>query len=277
MALGTDRNTPLRNGDLFSVAVAAATTIFAGALVCRNASGWAVPGATALGLRVVGRAESRVANAGANGDVSVLVRRGAFRWGNAEGDPLTAADIGNVCYLVDDETVARTSGSSTRSRAGLVLDVDDVGVWVLTGYGLLDAPGGALLAVNNLSDLGSAAAARAELGTNRLALTLAVPDLSDDGAVHRVVAPRGGTITAIRTVIDGALATGNATLTASIGGDAVTSGVVTIAEGSSAAGDVDLAEPSGANTVIAGDVIELTVGGTNTAGAGATVTLDITF
>ena len=94
--------------------------------------------------------------------------------------------------------------------------------------------------------------------------------------VTRIVAPVAGTITAIRTVLNGALTVGDATLTAKIGANAVTGGVVTIAQASSAAGDVDSATPTAANTVAVGDVISLTCGGTNTANVTATALIVIT-
>lgn len=53
-----------------------------------------------------------------------------FRYKNAAADPLTRADINNDCYIVDDESVGRTSGGSTRSVAGKVVDLDATGVWV---------------------------------------------------------------------------------------------------------------------------------------------------
>lgn len=67
--------------------------------------------------------------AGGNGAVSVKVRRGCFalKQGN---DPVTLADVGKTCYLVDDQTVAKTDGAGTRSAAGIVRDVDSAGVWV---------------------------------------------------------------------------------------------------------------------------------------------------
>ena len=45
-------------------------------------------------------------------------------------DAITLADVGSDCYIVDDQTVAKTNGSGTRSRAGRVFDVDSEGVWV---------------------------------------------------------------------------------------------------------------------------------------------------
>ena len=52
-------------------------------------------------------------------------------------DLIAQADAGSDCYIVDDQTVAKTSGTNTRSRAGIVLAVDaDGGVWVQVGPGL---------------------------------------------------------------------------------------------------------------------------------------------
>jgi hypothetical protein len=115
-----------------SVPVAAAQQIFAGALVAVNATGYATPGATATTLRGIGRAEAQADNsAGADGAISVDVMRGVFRFGNsAAADLITRAEIGADCYIVDDQTVAKTNGTGTRSVAGTVFDVDADGVWV---------------------------------------------------------------------------------------------------------------------------------------------------
>ena len=59
------------------------------------------------------------------------MKRGNFCLANSAGaDEITAADIGKVCYIVDNQTVAKTDGTATRSPAGIVDDVDDAGVWV---------------------------------------------------------------------------------------------------------------------------------------------------
>ena len=131
-ALAADRNTPVRSGTDFVRPVAATTIIFAGSLVCLNAAGNAVPGSTATTLVADGRAEEYVDNsAGAIGDKTVRVRKGVFRFANsASGDAITKAEIGDDCYIVDDQTVAKTDGTSTRSKAGKIVDVDAQGVWV---------------------------------------------------------------------------------------------------------------------------------------------------
>lgn len=131
-ALTKDRNTARRDGVHYSDPVAAATVIFAGALVCLNAAGNAVPGATSTTLVARGVAQQQVDNsAGAIGDLRVETRRGVFCFANsASGDLITKAEIGDNAYIVDDQTVAKTSGSSTRSVAGVIRDVDTAGVWI---------------------------------------------------------------------------------------------------------------------------------------------------
>ncbi|MBV6636421.1 MAG: hypothetical protein KI788_10995 [Mameliella sp.] len=131
-ALTADRNTPRFEGDIRQGDVAASTLIYAGALVMRDASGNLVEGQTATGLIGAGRAEERVDNsAGSAGDLTCDYRPGIYRFANsAAADEITKAEIGDVCYAVDDQTVAKTDGTSTRSPAGLIEGVDANGVWV---------------------------------------------------------------------------------------------------------------------------------------------------
>ncbi|MEM6381657.1 MAG: hypothetical protein AAF739_03215 [Pseudomonadota bacterium] len=130
--LTTDRDTKERSRDRRTLPVKAATSIYAGAMVAVGADDFAVPMSTATTLRGVGRAERAVDNsAGADGDLSLDVGAGCYRFENSAGaDEITAADIGQPCYGVDDQTVALTDGSSTRSVAGTIFDVDAQGVWV---------------------------------------------------------------------------------------------------------------------------------------------------
>jgi hypothetical protein len=132
MALGQDRNTPARAGDTKSLGAAASKKFFGGAIVMRNAAGYATPGATATGLAGVGRCEKQIDNSsGSNGDLAVTVRPGIFQFANSTStDEITAAEIGKPCYAVDDQTVAKTDGSAARSIAGFIFDVDAQGVWV---------------------------------------------------------------------------------------------------------------------------------------------------
>jgi len=133
-ALTAARNTPERAGDVFGFPVKAAVKPIQGGIAVLNA-GYAAPGTTATGLVAIGRFEETVDNAaGSNGDVSVQVKRGIFKFGNSSaGDLIAQADVGADCYIVDDQTVAKTSGTNTRSVAGKVVAVDADGVWVKVG------------------------------------------------------------------------------------------------------------------------------------------------
>lgn len=133
-ALTQARNTTQKVGDVFDFPGKAATTVHQGGLVVLDA-GFAAPGRAALGLVAVGRAELTVAAVSA-GDALVPVRRGIFKFANsAAADAIAQADAGADCYIVDDQTVAKTNGGNTRSRAGQIVGVDADGVWVQVGLG----------------------------------------------------------------------------------------------------------------------------------------------
>ncbi|MBL1267646.1 MAG: hypothetical protein COA87_007840 [Halomonas sp.] len=127
-----NRNTPHRLGLSRGLLVAAATECFAGTIAVINATGFVEPGTTATGLTAAGVFYHYQDNTtGVDGDQRVEVERGNFRLANSTGaDEITAADIGQVCYIVDNQTVAKTDGTATRSPAGIVDDVDGGGVWV---------------------------------------------------------------------------------------------------------------------------------------------------
>jgi hypothetical protein len=138
--LSTDRTTPQVAGDLRVGGLAANVLVYAGAIVMRNAAGFLTKGQAATGLVGVGRADERVAGGAAAGDVKLRYRAGIFRYLNsAAGDLITAADIGKPAYAVDDQTVAKTNGTNTRSPAGIIDDVDSQGVWVRFDEALLQA------------------------------------------------------------------------------------------------------------------------------------------
>lgn len=131
-ATTVERDTPLKEGVLFTRKVAGTKKILAGTIVALNATGYATPGAVAATLVADGRAEETVDNTdGADGDLNVTVRKGVFRFANsADADLITIAEIGDNCYIVDNQTVAKTSDTNARSVAGKIVDVDAAGVWV---------------------------------------------------------------------------------------------------------------------------------------------------
>lgn len=133
-ALSSARNTKERIGEVFGLPVKANTTCYQGGLAVLDA-GYAAPGRVAVGLVAAGRFEETTA-AVAAGDATVRVKRGIFKFANsAAGDLIAQADVGADCYIVDDQTVAKTNGGATRSRAGQIVAVDADGVWVQVGLG----------------------------------------------------------------------------------------------------------------------------------------------
>lgn len=132
-AITTERDTQRRQGERAAYPVLANTKVLAGTIAALTAAGYAQGGATATTLKAVGVFDETVDNsAGGSGDVKAQVRRdGWFRFANsAAGDAITIADIGNSAYIVDNQTVAKTDGTGTRSVAGKIRDVDATGVWI---------------------------------------------------------------------------------------------------------------------------------------------------
>ncbi|MER9545608.1 hypothetical protein NKI72_26745 [Mesorhizobium sp. M0437] len=254
MTLSADRNTPRAERGFVKMVPMAAALIYAGALVCRNAAGFAVKGSTALGLQAIGRANERVDNSGGNaGDLKIKVEEGIFRWANsAAADEITEAEVGKACFIVDDEKVAKTSGSGTRSLAGIVMAIDAVGVYVLMGEDVLAG----------------------YLEGRKMFVPLRVATLVGAN-VYRALSPYPGVVRKIRSVTEGVLTTGDATLTGKIDGVAITTGVITIAQAASAAGDKDSCDPTAANYVAAGGELSLTVGGTNATATAANCVFEI--
>jgi hypothetical protein len=139
VALTADRNTTEAAGTPREGLLGASQTIFAGALLMRNAAGHLVRGATATGAVGVGRAEEAKVSTTA-GVTPIRYKPGTFRYANsAAADEITTADIGRACWIVDDQTVAKTNGSATRSKAGTVVAVEPLGVWVRFDEALTNA------------------------------------------------------------------------------------------------------------------------------------------
>lgn len=137
-ALAADRNTPRADGTINTYPVLNAVLIYAGAIVVQSSGSAGVNrGIAATTLKCLGRAMHRADNSGgALGAITVDVESGVFRFANSSaGDLIAQADVGSDCFIVDDQTVAKTNGSSTRSRAGRIIAVDAQGVWVLMGPG----------------------------------------------------------------------------------------------------------------------------------------------
>lgn len=133
LAADTPRDSKRSSYDMaHSFPVSASTTVYKGSAVVLNA-GYLEPASVATGLVAVGVATEHVVNGGADGAVSCACLQGIWKFANsASADAIAQDDVGATCYFVDDNTVALTDGSSSRSVAGTIYSVDsDGGVFVL--------------------------------------------------------------------------------------------------------------------------------------------------
>lgn len=121
-----DVRTKSRNAELVGYPVAASTELFAGTLLCLNASGYAVDGADTAGLTFAGICQRAVDNSdGAAGDETVEVwTRGAWL---LTGSGFTAADVGELVYLIDNNTVGLAASASVDEHivVGSIIEVVD--------------------------------------------------------------------------------------------------------------------------------------------------------
>lgn len=141
-ALATDRDT-IRYGKeplpaTYAHKMAAGVKAWAGGLAVIDAAGYVRPGRTGTADRAIGRFEEQVDNTGgAAGALLVHVLSGEFKWASAGGaDTITQAFVGKPAYIVDDQTVAATDATGTRSFAGIVTRVETDGIWVLMGFAI---------------------------------------------------------------------------------------------------------------------------------------------
>ena len=119
-ALTKNRPTPYREGVELDFPVAAGAKIYAGSLVCANASGYATPAADTAGLKFLGVALEQVDNTdGANGAKIVRVRMtGVFEF---DALSITQAMVGSPMYVIDDHTIDDAAGPLNDIRVGLLV------------------------------------------------------------------------------------------------------------------------------------------------------------
>lgn len=139
----------LGSTSVHSVGVAAGAVILQSALVvlsggfalaARTGQGGtdALKAADAATYKAAGIATRTVTGGAADGDVTLEVHGGAFNFANSAGaDAIGEGDRGRRAFIVDDQTVASNSAGGTRAEAGIILQIDEDGVWVLVG---LDIP-----------------------------------------------------------------------------------------------------------------------------------------
>ncbi len=139
MALAAPKKIQERAGLDGSAPVAANAQIYQGGLVMLDtgvakAAATGVDAGHAANYVVLGVSEKTVTGGAADGAVSVPFRKGVFKFKNSGGaDAILLKHTSSACYAVDDETVALTSNTNVRAKAGTIVDVDADGVWVRVG------------------------------------------------------------------------------------------------------------------------------------------------
>lgn len=84
-----------------------------------------------LNLQVCGRCEETYSTGASETAKSVKFKSGIFNYASGQtSEAITVADKGQVCYVVDDETVGIDGNSQANALAGRIYDVDSYGVWV---------------------------------------------------------------------------------------------------------------------------------------------------
>ena len=154
-ALQNARSTNMPSGGdpvpkAFTIGLAINAKVWEGAIVCVDTStGYGTQGKLSSTLIALGRAEAPPFNAlpgytapgygsnvydntgtgATNGGITCTYRQGVFTYANsaAGADLIAATDIGADAFIVDDQTVAKTNGTNTRSRAGKIMGVDSFG------------------------------------------------------------------------------------------------------------------------------------------------------
>jgi hypothetical protein len=108
--------------------VANGSTVFAGGMVCLNASGLAVPASDAAGLsRVAGIAIDTIVGDGVRG-VDVVFDSEFLLVAAAS---ITQLDVGRLATVVDDQTLGDAAATTNDISVGLVREiVAGVGAWV---------------------------------------------------------------------------------------------------------------------------------------------------
>lgn len=129
-ATTTDRQATRSGNTLLSLPVLADAVIPAGVMVAITAAGYATNAADTAALRVMGvSTESVDATDESSGALTIEVSRDVFRMENSTAAALDLADVGQPCYVEDNQTVGTDPGSHA-VLAGLVIEADANGVYV---------------------------------------------------------------------------------------------------------------------------------------------------
>lgn len=142
-ALQAERDTPKRSTNQpYSYLVKGSVKVYSGSLVGIRSDGYAAPAADTAGMFVAGRANATL-DATSTGPYGALsdgdertrldVEHGIFSFGTTGGSAITQAEVGELAYVLDDQTVVKAAGTSNNVIAGRVVGYDSASaVWIDT-------------------------------------------------------------------------------------------------------------------------------------------------
>ena len=150
----------------------------------------------------------------------------------------------------------------------------------LTGTDLHECKGAATAAANTLLQAnGTGGATFTDVlstlkASNKIAVTTRIADISTAGSVF-VASPMAGVVETIYVTLHGTITVANSIVTAELNGVAMTGLSITVAFSGSVGGSTFSGSPSGANSVSAGQAIEIITDGGSTTAIAADVTIVI--
>lgn len=133
-ALTAAKEIASRDPDEYGYPVLTATTIYKGAIVSVDDAGFAVPASDTAAHRVIGIAKETVLNPGASGVNWVKVVSGrAFLIAAVS---ITQAMVGDVMFVVDDQTVDDAAGTTNDVPVGRLVEfISTTSGWVFIDKG----------------------------------------------------------------------------------------------------------------------------------------------
>lgn len=139
MALSASRDTLTRSiKNKVSIPLKANAKVWKGGLVAVDSTGYGVDCAAATGYQVILLATADADNTGgSSGAISVDCYECEAYLANSGTSAVDQTCLGNLIYAEDDQTLAKTSETSSLSVAGRCTGFDSGGVWVRLGFGMI--------------------------------------------------------------------------------------------------------------------------------------------
>ena len=115
-------------------------TIYSGAMVCWNTSGYAIAAADTASIRFAGIALEGINNSsGSAGDKYIRVARNVVVPMAIQASSIALADSGLVATIQDDNTVADAATTTNDVLCGLVVGIQGSNALLLAGHGYAHA------------------------------------------------------------------------------------------------------------------------------------------